>query len=188
MAQSSEILSGRQIIIATFGDQAHATKAVEELQAQGIPPETISAVVRHDTTEVSSAEMAEIDRESNAVGTDVAVGGTAGGVVGFLAGLALFSIPGLGPFLGVGVLATTLGGAVLGSAAGQRTAEFGALGLPEDRAERYTGALEAGHVVVALTTDEPRTVKVAHDILSANGAEDIDIHPYRANESTETAL
>lgn len=187
MAESTEVVSGQQIVIATFEEQSQAQAAVDELRAQGIPPETISAVVRHNTTEVSDVEMAELDRESDAVGTDVAVGGTAGGVVGFLAGLALFSIPGLGPFLGIGVLATTLGGAVLGSAAGQRSAEFGALGLPEERAERYSGALEAGHVVVALTTDDERTTKVAHDVFVSHGALDIDIHPYRPNESAEAA-
>lgn len=188
MAQSSEILSGRQIVIATFGDRAHATAAVEALQAQGIPPETISVVVRHDAVEVGAAEMAELDRESEAVGTDVAIGGTAGGVVGFLAGLALFSIPGLGPFLGVGVLATTLGGAVLGSAAGQRTAEFSALGLPEDRAERYSGALESGQVILALTAEDVQTAKVAHGVLEASGAQDVDVHPYRSNLGAEATV
>ena len=186
MTQSSEISSGRQIVIATFGDQAHASAAVEALRAQGFPPETISVVVRHDAIEVGAAEMAELDRESEAVGTDVAIGGTAGGVVGFLAGLALFSIPGLGPFLGVGVLATTLGGAVLGSAAGQRTAEFSALGLPEDRAERYSGALESGQVILALTTDDVQTAKVAHGVLTASRAQDIDVHPYRSNDERPT--
>ena len=169
---------GQQIVIATFGDRAQAQAAVDALRAQNIPSDAISAVVRHDATEVTDAEMAEMDRESEAVGTDVAVGGTAGGVVGFLAGLALFSIPGLGPFLGAGVLATTLGGAVLGSAAGRRTAEFGALGLPDERAERYSGALESGDVVVAVTSDE-RTAKVAYDVLQTSGAKDVDMHPYR---------
>ncbi len=184
MAQSSDIVSGQQIVIATFGDQSHARAAVEALRAQGIPPETISAVVRHTTTEVAEAEMDEIDRESEAVGTDVAVGGAAGGVVGFLAGLALFSIPGLGPFLGAGVLATTLGGTVLGSAAGQRTAHFNALGLPHERAERYSGALEAGNLIVAVTGVDERTAKIAHDSLTASGAEDVDMHPYRAGDPT----
>lgn len=173
--------SARQIVIATFADRSQAQAAIEGLQREGIPPETISAVVRHDEIEVSPAEMTAIDREAEAVGTDVAVGGTAGGVVGFLTGLALFSIPGLGPFLGVGVLATTLGGAVIGSAAGQRTAEHDALELPEDRAQRYGGAFEAGRVIVALTTDDPNVVMRAREVLTTSGADEIDVHPYRGN-------
>lgn len=179
MTQAST--SSRQIVIATFADRTQAQAAVHGLQQAGIPPDTISAVVRHDEVEVSSAEMAALDRESEEVGTDVAVGGTAGGVVGFLTGLALFSIPGLGPFLGVGVLATTLGGAVIGSAAGQRTAESNDFDIPEDRAQRYSGAFAAGQVIVALTTEDPQVVMQAREVFTTNGAQEIDVHPYRGN-------
>ncbi len=163
MAQSSDIVSGQQIVIATFGDQSHAREQSRRLRRKASRLKRSRLSFGTTTTEVAEAEMDEIDRESEAVGTDVAVGGAAGGVVGFLAGLALFSIPGLGPFLGAGVLATTLGGTVLGSAAGQRTAHFNALGLPHDRAERYSGALEAGNVIVAVTGVDERTAKIAHD-------------------------
>ena len=77
---------------------------------------------------------------------------------------------------------------MLGSAAGQRTAEFSALGLPEDRAERYSGALESGQVILALTTDDVQTAKVAHGVLEASSAQDIDVHPYRSNAGAKTAL
>jgi outer membrane lipoprotein SlyB len=173
--------AARQIVIATFADRTQAQAAVDSLRGEGVPPETISAVVRHDEVEVSPEEMATLDRESEEVGTDVAVGGTAGGVVGFLTGLALFSIPGLGPFLGVGVLATTLGGAVIGSAAGQHVAEANDLELPEERAQRYSGAFAEGHVIVALTTENPNVVMKAREVFTAHGADEIDVHPYRGN-------
>ena len=172
-------MADTQIVLATFMDPERAGAAVNALRAQGVAEENISVAVRHDARDISAEEMAAIDREAEAVGTDVAVGSVAGGLAGFVAGLALFSIPGLGPFLGVGVLAGTLGGAALGSAVGERASHFTALGVPQERADLYHGALAAGHVVVALTTNDRETVMLAREALTLNGAEEIDVHPYR---------
>lgn len=172
----------RQLVLGTFEDQSQAGSAVRELRNRGVAEANISVVVRHDSPEVSAAEMAAIDQEAEATGTDVAVGGMAGGLAGFVAGLALFSIPGLGPFLGIGVLAGTLGGAALGSAMGERTAHLSQLGIPAEQAERYHGAMEAGYVVVAVIAQDAAMVMTAREVLGHFGAGEIDAHPYRAGE------
>lgn len=172
----------RQLVLGTFEDQSQAGAAVHELRNRGVAQDNISVVVRHDSPEVSAAEMTALDQEAEATGTDVAVGGMAGGLAGFVAGLALFSIPGLGPFLGIGVLAGTLGGAALGSAMGERAAHLSQLGIPADRAERYHGAMEAGHVVVAVVAQDAAMVMTAREVLGFYGAEEIDAHPYRPAE------
>ncbi len=168
----------RQLVLATFAEQGRAGAAVHALRTRGIPDDNISVVVRHGEPEVTPEEMAALDREAEATGTDVAIGSVAGGLAGFVAGLALFSIPGLGPFLGVGVLAATLGGAALGSAVGERAAHLSTLGVPDERAERYHSALEAGNVIVAITAPDAETVMAAREVLAINGAEEIDVHPY----------
>ncbi len=175
----------RQLVLGTFEDQSQAGSAVGELRKRGVAQDNISVVVRHDSPEVSAAEMAALDHEAEATGTDVAVGGMAGGLAGFVAGLALFSIPGLGPFLGIGVLAGTLGGAALGSAMGERTAHLSQLGIPADRAERYHGAMEAGHAVVAVVAEDAATVMTTREVLGLYGAEEIDAHPYRPGEELQ---
>jgi hypothetical protein len=173
-----------QLVLATFDERTPAAAAVNSLRERGVPDASISVVVRHDTPEISAEEMAALDKQADAIGTDVAVGSMAGGVAGFLTGLALFSIPGLGPFLGIGVLAGTLGGAALGSALGDRVAHLSTLGIPEERASRYHTALESGHVVVAITAPDAQTVMIAREILASNGAEEIDVHPYGLDTST----
>jgi hypothetical protein len=170
-------LHDSQLVLATFEDRRQAGSAVQALRARGIPEQHISVVVRHDTAEVSPEAMAEFDQEADEVGTDVALGGAAGGLAGFVAGLVLFSIPGLGQFLGVGVLASTLGGAAIGSALGERAAHFAELGLPEERAAHYGEALSAGHVVVAIMAPDAEAVMVAREVLGEQGAEEIDVHP-----------
>jgi len=168
-----------QIVLAIFRDQQQAGAAVQALRNHGVPEQRISVAVRHNEAEVTAQEMVELDREADAVGTDVALGSAVGGLAGFAAGLALFSIPGLGPFLGVGVLASTLGGAALGSAAGERAAHLTHLGLPEERAERYHTALGAGDIVVAITAPDAETVMGVRELLTIHGAEEIDVHPLR---------
>ncbi len=175
-----------QIVLATFEDQERAGQAVHALRARGVPADNISVAVRHDPPEVSAEEMAALDKEAEETGADVAVGSAAGGLAGFVAGLALFSIPGFGQFLGLGVLAATLSGAAVGSAVGQRLAHFTALGIPEDRAERYGEALGAGHVVVAITAPDAAAVMVAREVLGEQEAEEIDVHPLRADDASST--
>jgi hypothetical protein len=170
--------TGPQIVLATFEDQGRAGTAMEALRARGIPEGDVSVAVRHDNPEVSAEEMAELDAEADATGTDVALGGVAGGLAGFVAGLALFSIPGLGPFLGIGVLAGTLSGTALGSAIGGHIGQLNKLGIPPETAERYGTALEAGHVVLAVTASDATVAATAQEVLTINGAESIDVHPY----------
>lgn len=176
-------LTGTQIVLGTFDDQARAGTAVQALRQRGIAEGQISLVVRHDTPEVSAEEMAAIDQEAEATGTDVAVGSMAGGLAGFVAGLALFSIPGLGPFLGIGVLAGTLGGAAIGSAVGGRAGQLTEIGVPAERAKRYHSAIETGHVVVAIIAPDAATTEVAREVLMSNGADDLDVHPYTGTEA-----
>jgi hypothetical protein len=177
-------LPDRQLVLGTFEDQSQAAAAVKELRHRGVQETNISVVVRHEGPEISAGEMVAIEREAEATGTDVAVGGVTGGLAGFMAGLAIFSIPGLGPFLGIGVLAGTLGGAALGSAVGERTAHLSQLGIPIDRAERYHHAMETGHTMMAVTADDAEEVMIAREVLAMHGAEEIDVHPLSSDEGT----
>ncbi|HEX6289958.1 MAG TPA: general stress protein [Herpetosiphonaceae bacterium] len=166
-----------QLIVAIFDDQARAEAAVRDLQQQGFAEEQLSVVLHRDATQASPEEVVELDREAEETGEDVAIGGTLGGLAGLLGGLALFSIPALGPFLGVGVLATTIGGAALGSALGERVAHLVALGVPQERTRRYGQALEAGQIVLGVTARSSAEVHRAREVLALHEADEIDVHP-----------
>jgi hypothetical protein len=165
-----------QTVFAIFREREEAGAAIGALQQQGFPPEQISAALRHDQAEVTPEEIEIIDQEAEATGAGVAVGGTAGGLVGFLGGLALSAIPGIGPFFGLGVLVTTLGGAAVGSALGERLAELGQLGVPEERTHRYGEALEAGHVMVAVSANDADEVIRAREALALHHADEIEVY------------
>ncbi len=169
-----------QLVLAIFTDRARAEAAVQALQQRGLADDQISVLFRHDDVTVSAEEAVAIDREAESTGTAVAVGGTVGGLAGLVGGLAMFSIPGLGPFFGVGVLATTIAGAALGSAAGERAAHFQQLGLPEERSARYSTALEAGEIVLAVQANNAQDVIASREVLAVHGADEIDVLPRRS--------
>lgn len=166
-----------QTIMAIFTERGRAESAVSGLRQRGIPEDRISLLVRHDDITVTPEEAVAIDREAESAGTAVALGGTVGGLAGLLGGLAMFSIPGIGPFLGVGVLATTIGGAALGSAAGERAAHFGRLGLSAERSSRYGSALETGEVVIAVDAQTSAEVMASREVLALQQAAEIDVLP-----------
>lgn len=166
-----------QLVVAIFDERALAQAAVQDLQQHGFDGDQLSALVRHDEVAATSEEIVELDREAEATSEDVAIGGTVGGLAGLLGGLALFSIPALGPFLGVGVLATTIGGAAVGSAVGERMANLASLGVPHERAQRYGSALESGQVVVSVSARTPDEVMRAREILTRHQADEVDVHP-----------
>ncbi|PLS79232.1 MAG: hypothetical protein CYG59_14175 [Chloroflexi bacterium] len=166
-----------QLVMAIFAEQERAHAAVQALQQQSFANDQLSVLLRHDDVSITPTEAVAMDREAEATGTAVALGGTVGGLAGLLGGLAMFSIPGLGPLFGVGVLATTLGGAALGSAAGERAVHFGGLGLPEERSDRYGSAIAAGEVVVAISAANAQQVMTSREVLALHQADEIDVFP-----------
>lgn len=99
-------------------------------------------------------------------------GGIVGGILGAAAALL---IPGIGPALAGGIIATTLGGAAMGGIAGGFLGTFTHLGIPEKHAHDYEQAIKEGHTVVTVQT-ETRSEEAAV-ILRRAGAHRVDIHP-----------
>lgn len=172
----SEHPDRRQLVVAIFHEQPRAESAVRALRDSGFSDDRLSVLLRPNDAVVSAEELVAIEREAEATGTDVAVGSTVGGLAGLLGGLALFSIPGLGQLLGVGVLATTIGGAAIGSALGERAAHLQTLGVPHDRTQQYGSALEAGQIILAVFADDANDVMRAREILALAEADEIDVH------------
>lgn len=170
-----------QLVLAIFADRARAETAVRALHERGFAADRISVLLRHDEVEISPEQAVALDREAESLSTTVALGSTVGGLAGLLGGLAVFSIPGIGPLLGVGVLATTIGGAALGAYAGERATHFQELGVPAERSERYSTALESGSVVLAVSAHSADEVMRAREVLALQQAEEIDVHAQPAS-------
>ena len=101
-----------------------------------------------------------------------------GGVLGALAGLAALAIPGVGPVLATGAIASAIGAMAAGGAVGMTAGAIGGLlndeGLPSDRVDIYREAFEAGKGVVIVDSNEDVDILRARDVLNRFNPEYID--------------
>jgi hypothetical protein len=153
----------------TYGE---AERAVNALESAGIPRSDMSVVGRQGV--MPEAVTTEPVAEGAAVG---ATGGAiAGGLGGLLLGLGLITVPGIGPVLAAGTLATALAttaaGAGVGAAAGGVLGALAGLGLPKEDVELYAEGVKRGGVLVTAQARDDQ-VNEARRILQSHGAVDI---------------
>ena len=153
-------------ISALFDDYAQAASAVGRLEVAGIPPDDISIVGGDNHMRVANGATA--DHASSNAGTGATAGALLGGGAGLLAGLGLLAIPGVGPLVAAGWLATTLVGATAGAATGGIIGGLTSAGVPEEHAHVYAEGIRRGATLVTARV-EPRLVDKAMGILTAEG-------------------
>lgn len=94
--------------------------------------------------------------------TGAVAGGVLGGLAGFLVGVGMLAIPGIGPILAGGVLASALGvggataavGAGIGAATGGLVGALVGIGFSDEEAAYLDREVRAGRTVVTVHGDE----------------------------------
>jgi hypothetical protein len=104
--------------------------------------------------------------------TGAAAGALVGGGGGLLAALGLIAIPGIGPLVAAGVLATTLVGAAGGSVVGGLIGALTDYGVSEEDAHVYSEGVRRGSSLVTVRTNDPRAAQ-AETILDAQKPVDV---------------
>jgi hypothetical protein len=149
----------------SFGDAEHA---VIELENVGVPPGDISLVShkydkRHAHVNVAVREPHDLTAGQAAAKeavTGASVGAIAGAAGGVLAGLGVLAIPGIGPVIAAGWLATAAAGAVAGGVVvGAVGGLIGALtnaGVTREEAETYAEGVRRGGTLVSATVADDR--------------------------------
>ena len=163
-------------VVGLFENYMDAERAVNDLSARGFGRNEISVAARDNVLRdrvVGGKE--EAVAESAGAG---AVGGAAvGGLAGLLVGLGALAIPGIGPVVAAGTLATALGstaaGAGIGAAAGGLIGALVGLGIPEEDAHFYAEGVKRGGVLVTVQTSDDRAQE-ALNILRQSNAVDVD--------------
>ncbi|MEN5083055.1 general stress protein [Bosea sp. TWI1241] len=135
-------------VTRSYDNYSQAAAVVERLEQAGIPSADISVVGRDERAE-----------ESNA-GEGAGIGAGIGGAAGLLAGLGIMAIPGIGPVVAAGWLASTAAGAVAGAAAGGLIGSFTGAGVKEDEAHYYAETVRRGGSVVSVRTSETNAATV----------------------------
>lgn len=154
-----------KLVSAVFDSQSEAERAVTQLRNAGVKDSDISVIAQQDgknsTSDGSGAEAA----------TDV-VGKTAlGAGAGTLLGIAALAIPGVGPLIAAGAIASVavpgaaLTGAAVGAVAGGLTGLLTDHGVSSDDATYYEERINDGGVFVS--------VKLQDGTLNPQSAQDI---------------
>jgi uncharacterized membrane protein len=162
----------KRTITALFDDYDAAVEAVSRLRQAGITDTDISLVSGSEKHRSSTRSNADDDTVSDA-GKGAAIGGAIGGGAGLLAGLGMLAIPGLGPVVAAGWLASTLAGLAAGAATGGLVGTLVDAGLSEDEAHAYAEGIRRGGTMVTVRVDES-LADPALDILDDEGTVNMD--------------
>src|SRR5262245_10479615 len=107
----------RTIVTALFTKRNEAEDAFHDLRQSGFSVDQIGIVTRSGG-ETEAVPQLQASHAEEGAATGVVAGGLVGGAAGWAAAAGLLTIPGLGPVLAAGTLATVIGGAATGAAAG----------------------------------------------------------------------
>ena len=170
-------LRGRTVVAGLFTDRDAAVAAVEGLKAAGFRPEDVGVAMRDRTAQ---GELVEETGTKAAEGAAAGVlgGGLLGGLVGLLVGVGALAIPGIGPVVAGGALASAFGlaggtavaGAGIGAAAGGLVGALVGMGIPEEEAKHFEAGFRAGRTLVTVEAGPERAGEAA-DLLRAYGGD-----------------
>lgn len=140
--------------IGTFRNRQEAEQALHELKNSGFPMDRVSILAKDTERNEQIAGTRVEDRGETEAQEGAGIGATTGtvlgGIGGLLVGLEALLIPGVGPFLAAGTVATTLAGAGIGAAAGGIVGALTGLGIPEEEARHYSDRVSQGEYLVIL--------------------------------------
>jgi hypothetical protein len=162
-------------VIGLFEFDDDAARAADKLADAGFPRADIQIIKEHALSHPEDYVNAEDDgprKLMGAVGKGLSFGGGVGALAG---GLSALLVPGVGPLVVGGALATTLLGAGLGASVGGVMATLMKAGVDESEARLFEAALRHGGVVLTVHTDEEHAQR-AVEILDGSGALDMDKH------------
>jgi uncharacterized membrane protein len=142
---TDESTTGRTVV-GLFKNRHHAEAAIRDLKKAGFTDEQIGVAMQD-----SSEQKELMDTTSSNTAEGAAKGAVSGGVVGGLIGLlGSLLVPGVGPIVVGGVLASTLTGAGLGAATGGIIGALLGLGVPEEDAQHFDQGLRSGGTLITV--------------------------------------
>lgn len=153
-----------QKVIGVFSSRGQAEQAAGQLRQEGFDKE-ISILAKGNEQE--SGQMSG--------NNNIADGTTSGATIGALGGLALgagaLAIPGIGPLLAAGPIASAISGAAVGGLGGALVD----YGIPEEESRQYESDVKQGKALIGVECSANKAQK-AKQILQENGADNIKEH------------
>jgi hypothetical protein len=155
-------------VVGLFSHRSAAESAIRDLRSAGFADGQVGIAMQE---RVDQGDLLQDAGSASAEGA--AKGAVSGGLVGGLVGLfGSLLIPGLGPVVAGGVLASTLAGVGIGAATGGLLGALMGLGVPEEDAKHFDQGFREGGTLV--TVDAGARMPEALAILSRHA---VDLGP-----------
>lgn len=159
------------LVSAVFDNRTDAELAVSRLREAGISDSQISIIAQNERNDTVTTDGAGEEVAKDVIGT-----AALGAGVGTLLGIAALAIPGVGPLVAAGAIASTaipgaaITGAAIGAAAGGVTGLLKDHGISDDDAAYYEQSINDGGIFVSVDADGASLDRqAAEDILYKAG-------------------
>lgn len=164
----------KKSLFCMVGSEAQASEIVNQLKDSGFSNNDISALLPDKTGTKDFAHEHHTKAPEGAT-AGASTGGIIGGALGWLAGIGVLAIPGLGPFIAAGPIMAALSGAAVGAAVLGIAGALVGMGIPEYEAKRYEGKIKDGNILISVHLENGDWEERARHILQGCGAGDVAI-------------
>jgi Heat induced stress protein YflT len=176
-------LNDRKRAVGVFSNRTDAEHALSELRDAGFNMDKVSVIAKDAdrTGDIAGVETQKSvgNKADEGAATGAVTGSVLGGITGLLVGLGTLAIPGVGPVLLAGeiatALATTAAGAGIGAAAGGLLGALAGLGIPEERAKVYSDRVSHGDYLLIVEGTDAESRR-AETILRNRGIQHFGIY------------
>ena len=160
-------------MVGVFESREEAELVVDELRQSGFAEKEIGFVIRGDDAVAGGVITdATLTKDGQGAVKGMVAGGLAGGLLG---AAAVLVIPGVGPLLAMGVLASALGFGAAGVATGGILGAMMGAGISEEEARVYEKEFNSGRAIVTVNAGE--RVLEGFRILGRHGAQHVQNEP-----------
>src|SRR5690554_4432918 len=129
---------------ALYDSISDARNVVQELVDNGFPRDDISLIAQNSEGQTEGVTGQEQENIADGTATGAGIGAALGGLGGLLVGLGALTIPGVGPIIAAGPIATTLLGAGIGAVGGGVIGALVDLGMPDEEAGYFAEGIRRG--------------------------------------------
>jgi len=157
-----------------YDDYTTAYKVMKDLEAAGVLASEISIVASNAdnwyATKKHDRDRDGVDDRAEGAATGATIGAATGGLAGLLAGFGLLAIPGIGPVVAAGWLASTAAVAAAGGLAGGLIGALTEAGMSEEDAHVYAEGVRRGGTLltVRVPADQRARIEAILDRFSVN--------------------
>lgn len=168
--------------VGAFSNYRETELALMELQSSGFPMNKVSVIGENlEGGNIAGASTGKSNEEQAGGGAKAGAtaGAVTGGLIGLLGSIGALAIPGVGPVMAGGAIATLLAdtaiGGAIGAAGGGLVGGLVGLGVPEDKAKIYNDRISAGEYLVFVEGTDSE-ISTAEGIFSVRNIRDWGIY------------